>query len=76
MERFRYSNLSVINKFGCMDHLNVKGENMRTGTFLCWLFGHKFALRCRDDASSPGYHSYCTVFSEKCLRCGIVKESK
>lgn len=47
---------------------------MKTGTFLCWLFGHKFmeTIGIIDGAEIEYYHH----LHENCIRCGIDKEKK
>lgn len=52
---------------------------MRIGTFMCWLFGHKFIARTiefRKDESHPdGYRRHIKYFPiSHCVRCGIDKK--
>lgn len=46
---------------------------MRIGTFLCWLFGHKFiGEKCRKDETGE---IWITTFpTDYCSRCGIRRE--
>lgn len=42
---------------------------MKTGTFLCWLFGHKFVAKWWNDAPMDSI----TKHLDYCVRCGISK---
>lgn len=44
---------------------------MRTGTFLCWLFGHKFVVE-RDEMVDYGLVRFREA-SKWCCRCGIIR---
>lgn len=52
---------------------------MKTGTFLCWLFGHKFLHNCRQmnkSADDTWRMRHWTEKQDFCDRCGIDKEPK
>lgn len=45
---------------------------MRVGTFLCWLWGHKFVRGGRSPAAEGYvYGIYIPVQTNFCVRCGI-----
>lgn len=48
---------------------------MRIGTFLCWLFGHKF-LFVEKEYNEQMIAVYTTKNSNYCVRCGIDKGTK
>ena len=53
-------------------------RTMRTGTFLCWLFGHCFLFTEREDEPEPraigGWKTYLRKFPVPfCVRCGYIK---
>ena len=48
-------------------------DKQRTGTFLCWLFGHKFMFWA-NERDKPNFTF--PSFKDKCIRCGIDKETK
>lgn len=48
---------------------------MRTGTFLCWLFGHKFIWYRCTDITGDIYTKTATPL-DYCIRCGISKDKE
>lgn len=54
---------------------------MKIGTFMCWLFGHKFLGHKQyvkyDDTHPDGVRIHRDMFqTDYCIRCGIDKEVK
>lgn len=53
---------------------------MKTGTFLCWLFGHKFAqdkwILDKLATKITGWRegNYLKIATNYCVRCGIEKD--
>ncbi len=50
---------------------------MKIGTFVCWLFGHKFIARNRNEKFENGIkHIYFTYIKTYCcVRCGIKEKA-
>lgn len=51
---------------------------MRYGTFLCWLFGHKFIEELRNEKMVNGIKDITIQLKQTpiCVRCGIDREAK
>ncbi len=52
-------------------------KKQRTGTFLCWMFGHKFIQETRKDEIIEGKRiiTYLPILIFACIRCGINRET-
>lgn len=55
--------------------LSEKGQARKAGTFLCWLFGHKFFADGIGSRSSVHKHflSQSMEALDTCIRCGVTK---
>ncbi len=64
--------MSIVKCHVCDALNNTKDDKQRTGTFWCWLWGHKFMYWA--DAEKQ-FHAVYPVYTNNCVRCGINKES-
>jgi hypothetical protein len=51
---------------------NNAEKKVRTGTFLCWIFGHKFVIIDDNEQEMRRYWKPTNF----CIRCGIDKHPK